>query len=297
MGILSWLFGKKKFEEDRTSIRQRENQPDVMDVSKSNEVMNWAMEKANLTLHYFESCLKNPNEGQDYFSIKVKIVDGDKAEHIWLTDPDFDQEGNLYGVVGNEPIDVENVVLGQKIGIDRQNISDWMIVENGRLIGGYTIRAMREGLSGKALENFDKNLGGIYVDDGEDYFIVDDTTPEGAIILLEEAYNRNDLDMILYLKDFHAEAKTMLNKINSEFSTPDIIDQTAETLKLSFTKAIQENMPKFVNVKRAFPKREFINENELILSEVIYEPNNTYWVSKHRMLKNENVWKVLGPEE
>ena len=64
----------------------------------------------------------------------------------------------MFGVVSNEPIDVKCVKLNQKIGIDKNLVSDWMIIENGRLIGGYTIRAMRDKLSGKALQNFDKGL-------------------------------------------------------------------------------------------------------------------------------------------
>ncbi len=133
--------------------------------------MNWAMDKSKLTLHYFEKCLKEPKQGQQYFSIKVKIEDERKIEHIWLTEPSFDSDGNLFGVVGNEPIDVKSVNLNQKIGINKDLVSDWMIIENGRLIGGYTIRAMRDNLSGQTLQHFDKGLGGMTVDDGEDYFL------------------------------------------------------------------------------------------------------------------------------
>ena len=52
----------------------------------------------------------------------------------------------MFGIVGNEPIDIRSVQLNQKIGIEKSLISDWMIIESGRLIGGYTIRAVRDGL-------------------------------------------------------------------------------------------------------------------------------------------------------
>lgn len=143
MGLLSRLFGKKS---KPMEVRSRKDNPDVLNISSQDERMNWGMEKARLTLHYFEDCLKNPIPGQGYFSIKVKIEDQGMVEHIWLNDPSFDESGNLFGVVGNVPIDITNLELGKKIGIQRELISDWMIIENGRLIGGYTIRAMREGV-------------------------------------------------------------------------------------------------------------------------------------------------------
>ena len=86
--LFSRLFGKK---EKPNNVRQRADQPDVFDISDQDDRMNWGMEKARLTLHYFEKCLRNPKSSQQYFSVKIKIVDGNKVEHIWLGDPSFDE--------------------------------------------------------------------------------------------------------------------------------------------------------------------------------------------------------------
>ena len=93
------MGGKK--ENDKSQVMSRTGEPDVYYLPSESERMNWAMEKAKHTLHYFEDCLKQPKKGQNYFSIKVKIVDGENIEHLWLTKPEFDNEGNLFGVVGN----------------------------------------------------------------------------------------------------------------------------------------------------------------------------------------------------
>jgi uncharacterized protein YegJ (DUF2314 family) len=45
--------------------------------------------------------------------------------------------------IGNEPLSVKNVKIDQQVGIPFEKVSDWMIIEDGRLIGGYTIRAIR----------------------------------------------------------------------------------------------------------------------------------------------------------
>lgn len=295
MGFFSKLFGKNK---EGDNVRKRQDQPDVVDVQNEDEKMNWAMEKSRWTLHYFESCLQSPKPNQQYFSIKVKIEDDGKIEHIWLTNPSFDGEGNLFGVVGNEPIDVRNVSFNQKIGIDRNLVSDWMIIEEGRLIGGYTIRAMRDNLSGAALTNFDRGLGGMRVDAGEDYFLPNDATPEGAIVKIETAYDANSIHDVLACKDFPLEAKLMLAKLGTDKLNPELIEKTAEVLRLSFLKSLQDNgMPKFSGVIRAFPKREKISENHLIITEVCYYPDGSNSVQRMNTYNTNDGWKVLSPAD
>lgn len=291
MGILNKLFGKKK------EVRKREGNPDVYNIPNENERMNWAMEKARLTFHYFKECVENPKYGQQYFSVKARIEDNDKIEHIWLMEPSFDNEGNIYGVVGNEPIDVKNVTINEKIGIAFNHVSDWMIIERGRLIGGYTIRAIRDGLTGTELQNFDKSIGGMLIDDGEDYFIPNLDTPEGAILSLEQAYDNDDLEKSISCKDFRKEAEFILAKtLQTEIDT-EIIDKTAEILKLSFIKDIQENgMPKFKDIKRAF-KRQNISHEHCIVTEICYHPDGGKSMQKLNTFKIDNQWKVLGLEE
>lgn len=301
MGIFSKLFGKKANADQAKStniVRSREDQPDVVDVKTEDEGMNWAMDKAKLTLHYFEECLKQPKPNQVYFSIKVKIVDGEMIEHIWLTEPNFDDDGNLFGVIGNKPIDVQNVRLHQKIGIENNLVSDWMIIENGRLIGGYTIRAMRDKLSGAELTNFDKGLGGMIVDHGEDYFLPDDSTPEGAIVKIEQAFNENNIEKAIACKDFNKEAELMLAKMGKDGLENEMIEKTAELLKLSFIKSLQDNgIPKFNNIKQAFPKREKINDKHIIVTEICYYADGGHSIQRLNTYKSDDGWKVLNPAD
>ncbi len=294
MGIFSKLFSQ---EGKSDNVRKRKGEPDVFNIPDEDERMNWAIEKAKLTLHYFEKCLQSPKPDQQYFSIKVKIKDDDKIEHIWLTDPNFDIEGNLFGIVGNEPLNLTNVKIDQEIGIDRKFISDWMIIENGRLIGGYTIRAIREVYRGKALKNLDKSLG-MYIDEGEDYFIPNFETPEGAILSIEEAYNDGDLDKVIECKDFIEEAKLMLKKIGKFVDEEEVIKASAEALRLSFIKGVQENgLPNFKKIKRAFPKREKVSDNHYIITEVCIYPDGQKSIQRLNTYKTEKGWKVLNLED
>ena len=291
MGIFGKLFKKKE------TIRKREGNPDVYDLPNEDERMNWGMEKARLTLHYFEDCLSNPKEGQHYFSIKARVEDGNKVEHIWLTEPNFDEDGTIYGIISNKPIDVTTVSINEKIGIKKEYVSDWMIIENGRLIGGYTIRAIRVGLKGKELENFDKNLGGILVDEGEDYFLSNFETPEGAILSIEDAYDNKDLEKAINCKNFKKEAELMLKNTVKIDIDNELIDKTAEVLKLSFIKSIQENgFPSFKGVKRVF-NRNFISPEHCVITEICIYPNGNKSSQKLNTYKTDNNWKVLNPVE
>ena len=282
---------------ESSDITSRDGEPDVYHVLNETERMNWGIEKAKLTLHYFEECLKNPKQGQDFFSIKVKIVDSGNVEHIWLTEPNFDDEGNLYGIVGNEPLNVKTVKLDQKIGIDRALITDWMIIQDGRLIGGYSIRAIREKLKGDKLRIFDEDFKGIIIDDGEDYFKADFKTPEGAIICIENAYNEKDIQKVIECKDFNIEAQLMAQKMNC-VNNPEIIDEFCEALKLSCIKYLNDNgMPSFKNVIRAFPKREQISSKHFIITEVVYYPDGSESQQKINTYLTDNGWKVLDPED
>ena len=295
MGFFSKLFGKKK---DTNKLNYNAKDANVVDVQSEDERMNWGMEKANLTLHYFEKCVENPSPIQQYFSIKIRLEDDNgQVEHLWLGDPSFDDDGNLFGVVGNEPIYVKTVKLDQRIGIDRNKVSDWMIIENGRLIGGYTIRAIREGLSGNDLKQFDKSIGGLFVDEGEDYFLPNFDTPEGVITAIENAYVEGDLEKVLACKDFREEAIIMLSKYDNEAMQGEaIVEKTEEMLRMAFIKQMEaDGMPDFRGVKRAFPKREKISEHEYIITEIITVPDGSKAINKIKTIKTSNGWKFLAP--
>lgn len=290
MGLLSRLFGKRK-----EPVADDETLP-VVNVAGDDERMNWAIEKARATLHYFQNSLITPQYYQQYFSVKVLIEDGQYNEHLWLTTPSFDDEGNLYGVVGNKPVSVKSVTINQKIGIEPQFISDWMIIEDGRLIGGYTIRAIRDGLAESERIDFDKKAG-LYIDEGIDYFAHDFTTPEGAILCLEDAYDDQDIERAVSCKNFIEEARMLLQKMNDHLRNDDILQATAEVLRLSFVKSLKEDgFPLFTGIERVYPQREKITDNLYLITELCIFPDGGRSTQKIYTFRDEDEWKVLGIE-
>lgn len=301
MGLFSKLFGKgkdkkKKVEQEQQEheIVRRDENPDVVRVSGEDERMEWAIEKANHTLHYFKDCLSNPKSNQNYFSLKARIEDGQSIEHIWLGDPEYDAEGSFYGIVGNVPLSLKNVKLNDRVGVSAENISDWMIVEEGRLIGGYTIRALREAYPpGPERDEFDQQVG-LFVDFGEDYFPLNLDTPEGAILCLEDAYRAKDLDRALACKDFRREAMMMLEKLGTAVDD-EMIDQMTEVLQLTFIKGLEdEGFPDFTDIKPAFPKRLKLADDLYQIQEVCKYSNGSHSLEEHYVSKTDAGWKVAG---
>jgi len=262
--------------------------------------MTWAIEKAGLTLRYFKDSLLSPRTDQTYFSLKAKIVDGSETEHIWLNDVSFDDTDIFYGVVANAPLNIHNLKLGTKVGVDRSSVSDWLVIENGRLIGGYTIRCLRDEMNEREQKNFDKTLS-FLVDEGVDHFEHDLSTPEGAILSIEDAYNEQDLEHVLRCKDFEMEAIFVLAK-NKELdrlaSDRMVIAETAKAFKLNFIKLIDENgFPNFDNVARAFSKREFVNPDLCIITEICRYGDHTRSIERIYCGRRGDLWYVLNPAD
>lgn len=294
MGFFKNLFRRKS--NDSFLVSKRSDNPDVYHVPNEEESMNAAIDKARRTVDYFRSSLTAPTPDQQYFSAKARIEDNGEVEHIWLNDVSFDDSGNLFGKIGNEPLSLKNVKIGQEVGIAEDQLSDWMIVENGRLIGGYTLRVLRDKMSPKEQKSFDAGVG-LYIDEGVDYFPHDLSTPEGAILSLEDAYDAGDLDRAVACKDFEEEAKQMLSSLKnaSQLGTSDeVVREMAEVLRLSFIKSIVENPPSFKGITRAFPKREIVRDDLVIVTEVCFYPDQTKSSQRLYVCKKGDDWKVLG---
>jgi uncharacterized protein YegJ (DUF2314 family) len=69
------------------------------------------------------------------------------VEHFWVGDITY-RDGVFYGVVLDPLEDVASIKQGDSVDIAAGEISDWMYLEgeppNGRIVGGFTIRVLRD---------------------------------------------------------------------------------------------------------------------------------------------------------
>ena len=140
------------------SEASRKGEPPITTFDKNDKEMSAAMEGARRSLDGFISQLLAPKPGQTYFSIKARFEEGDKVEHIWLSEVHYDGK-EFHGKVDNLPKGLKNVELDQACTIPRERVSDWMIIENGRLVGGATIRVARNRKTEAERKEFDRGVG------------------------------------------------------------------------------------------------------------------------------------------
>ncbi|WNZ57485.1 DUF2314 domain-containing protein [Microbulbifer sp. MKSA007] len=86
----------------------------------------------------------------------------DRSLYLWLSNIYFHVEGNfLSGVFFEVPEELTKWhQVGERLGFDPEDVFDWMVIENGHVIGAYTLRVTREQLgSEKEKQEYDSYIG------------------------------------------------------------------------------------------------------------------------------------------
>ena len=156
--ILCILSSCKEGSADKT---ERSGEPDVYNVEDDDAKMNQAMVDAKNSIDEFKNALVSDNPSFEYFTIKQKFNADGGDEHIWVGDIQL-IDNDFMGIIANEPVYTNKVQLGDTITVNRANISDWMYYDDGKVVGGYTIRVIRDGLSPEEKAQFDAENGLIF---------------------------------------------------------------------------------------------------------------------------------------
>lgn len=133
-------------------------EPEIMSFEENDVEMNTAMNQARGDVKTFLGALSQSNPARNHLSIKVGFSDKHGNEYIWLSDVRY-RDGIFSGSVANEPRTVRSTYFGAVVSVPAEKIADWMFIENGRLVGGYTMRVMRSRLSDQERAEFDANIG------------------------------------------------------------------------------------------------------------------------------------------
>ncbi len=131
------------------------NQDKTVTVSSEDQEMNAAIARARNEVDDF---IKIVQAGKYQVSVKVPIADGDKVEHFWLKDVTY-QDGSFNGIIDNDPEIVTNIAIGRKVNVRKEAISDWLYIQNGKMIGNYTLRVALKKMSEKEAAALRKQVG------------------------------------------------------------------------------------------------------------------------------------------
>jgi len=109
-------------------------------VDDSDPEMRAAIRAALDSIGDFFTALESPQPNQKSFLLKIRYVEGERTEHIWLADLDLSTMPGT-GTVANET-DFPGLAYMQRASFKPDQITDWMYFEDDKLIGGYTTRVL-----------------------------------------------------------------------------------------------------------------------------------------------------------
>jgi uncharacterized protein YegJ (DUF2314 family) len=127
-------------------------------VAKDDAEMNKAMADARAHLPHFWQVMAEAKNGEEDFSIKVRIKDGKEEEYFWCTDLKL-EKGVVTAEVGNDPELVKTVEEGQRIPVKEPDIVDWLYMKHDKMIGNYTSRPLMKSMTKEERDYLKETLG------------------------------------------------------------------------------------------------------------------------------------------
>jgi len=135
----------------------RQDQPPVQILPEGDPALEAATTRARETVDGFLAELVGRSIPPSRAQVKVRIDEGNVIEHVWLVNLRY-ANGMIYGVLGNEPLQLEDWAPGDPAMVAPREITDWLLIEDSKILGGFTLRAARERLSPEQRERFDADF-------------------------------------------------------------------------------------------------------------------------------------------
>ncbi|MDJ0365706.1 DUF2314 domain-containing protein [Hymenobacter sp. H14-R3] len=157
-GLGFLLLGGCQSKSDATNAKiERAGEPTIYTVKSDDAEMDAAIQTSRATLPEFLHVFERQDTATSDFALKVHYDDGQQPEHIWLSNLS-QNNGKLYGVISNLPEYTKAVQEGQTVEVDTSKVSDWKYVQHHRLVGGRTIKVLRNQLSPEERQELDASV-------------------------------------------------------------------------------------------------------------------------------------------
>ncbi len=136
-------------------------------ISKTDPEFQSAYDRAAATIPQFIDRLQDSSD--TFCSVKLRFRDPDESERLgedrflflWLTEVRYYPDERVFsGVFFEVPSDFQKWhQVGQHLVFNREDIFDWMVIRQGHLHGGFTLRVTREKLPEAEREAYDEYIG------------------------------------------------------------------------------------------------------------------------------------------
>lgn len=116
-----------------------------------------AIAQARASVSDFIARIASPHPARTFVAVKARFFPPDGApQDIWLDEATY-ADGVFRGSMGDD-IPSLKLFFGDPVTVRPEQILDWMIVEDGKLIGGYTIRLAYQRMTPEEKQNFLETL-------------------------------------------------------------------------------------------------------------------------------------------
>ena len=153
-GVLSSVFGCGR---DRSPVGNPPGTDPVVAVPNEDEAMEAATRQARGSLDTFIGRLSAPGASQSDFSVKIPVRDGEVTHVVWLQNVSYDGS-HFHGTLGPNVAGMSGHAPGERVEVKRSEVEDWMYVDAGKLVGGFSLQAIRDRLAGRAREQFERSM-------------------------------------------------------------------------------------------------------------------------------------------
>ncbi|MBI5261207.1 MAG: DUF2314 domain-containing protein [Bradyrhizobium sp.] len=122
---------------------QAQDRSPVIDVRTADPEMNAAIARARATLPTFWASYDAPKPSETGHALKARFpTRRNDGEHIWINDVKKLPNGGYSGRFANAPRDLPGKKDGDTVEFKESDISDWMFLRNGKIVGGETIKPL-----------------------------------------------------------------------------------------------------------------------------------------------------------
>jgi len=128
---------------------------------------------------------------------------------------------------------------------------------------------------------------------------LDFTTPEGAILCLEDAMRRRDIEAAVACKDFQIEAVLLLLKTGFDPGDEEMLAEAAKTLELGYRAELSGSWPDMDGVESFFVEEQhdpdFEDLSMRLITELTLMTDGTLCQTIMRVAKKHDTWRVIHP--
>lgn len=152
---------------NKSNFDEPPDQPLFMAISREDPEMQAAHRLAANTIEHFKSLLSRDDEA--IYCAKLRFRDPDLSKELgedrfcfmWLNNVFFHEQENIFSGAFFEvpPEFTKWHQVGQRLGFEADEIFDWMVLDEGRLHGAFTMRVARQKLPENEREKYDRYVG------------------------------------------------------------------------------------------------------------------------------------------